>query len=157
MIWDCHFDIQIVMTALQILKQLKCEQIRKEHPGLPEAAITPGKFSDSTANGLTKCIVAFITLSGGFATRVTTTGRMIPTGKTEVFAGKLKYIPGTTKRGTPDIMGVLNGKNLAIEVKIGKDRQSEAQKQVEADINASGGYYFIARDFESFYQWVNGL
>ena len=82
---------------------------------------------------------------------------MIPSGKTEVFAGKMKWVYGTTKRGTPDIMGVLNGKNLAIEVKIGKDKQSEAQKQVEADIHASGGYYFIAKDFESFYQWVNGL
>ena len=145
------------MTALQILKQMDINRGRVTHPGLPEAARVSGKFSDKTANGLTKCIVAYITLSGGWATRVTTTGRMIPSGQTEVFAGKMKWIHGTTKRGTPDIMGVLNGKNLAIEVKIGKDKQSEAQKQVEADINASGGFYYIAKDFESFYQWVNGL
>lgn len=130
---------------------------RVTHRNIPESARVSTKFSDKTANGLTKCIIAFITLSGGWATRVTSTGRMIPTGKTEVFDGKLKWIPGTTKKGTPDIMATLNGKSLFIEVKIGKDRQSEAQKQVEADINASGGYYFCAKDFESFYQWVNGL
>jgi hypothetical protein len=147
------------MTALQILKQLKCEQIRKEHPGLPETAITPGKFSDKTANGLTKCIVAYCNMTGGKSvTRISTTGRQITKCRTEVKgSGKLVWIPGTTKKGTADISGSWNGKSLHIEVKIGRDKQSDAQKQMQRWVEEDGGYYFCAKDFESFYQWVNGL
>lgn len=145
------------MTALQILRQLHIDRSRVTHPNLPEAVRVPGKYNDKTANGLTKCIVAYITFMGGFATRVSTTGQMRPTGKTEVFAGKLKWVYGTTKRGTPDILCVLNGKQLAIEVKIGKDKQSPAQIEVEKQINAAGGHYWIARDFQSFYEWINTL
>jgi hypothetical protein len=145
------------MTALQHLRDLHCQQVRAKYPGLPEVAVTPGKYSDTTANGLTKCIVSYIGFMGGWATRVTSTGQMRPTGKTEMSGGRLKWIPGTTKRGTPDVMGVLNGKQLSIEVKIGRDRLSPAQTEVMNSINAGGGYYFIARDFETFFQWINSL
>jgi hypothetical protein len=145
------------MTAIQILKQLHCEEVRRKHPGLPDAAVTSADYTDRTANGLTKCVVKYVTLLGGFATRVTTTGQMRPTGKTEVSAGQMKWVYGTTRRGTPDIMGVLNGKQLAVEVKIGKDRLSPAQIEVGKQINAGGGYYFIARDFESVYEWINNV
>jgi hypothetical protein len=37
-------------------------------------------------------------------------------------------------------------------VKIGKDRQSEAQRKYEADIKKAGGYYFIITDFNQFYE-----
>lgn len=144
------------MTGLQHLKQLHCDQVRRTHPNLPDYAIKYGKYDPSNANGLTKCIVAYIGFIGGFATRVSTTGRMLPTRITEVKT-ELKFIPGTTRKGTADIMGSYKGIPLSIEVKIGKDRQSEAQKQVEREFNASGGRYYIARDFESFYQWINAL
>ncbi len=143
------------MTAIQILKQLHCEEVRRRHPGLPDAAVTSSDYTDRTANGLTKCVVKYVTLLGGFATRVTTTGQMRATGKTEVSAGQMKWVYGTTRRGTPDILGVLNGKQLAVEVKIGKDRLSPAQIEVQQQISAGGGYYFIARDFESVYKWIN--
>ena len=146
------------MTGLQILRQLDCDRIKREHPNLPDTVIVPRKFKDGTANGLTNCIVAFITLSGGHATRVSSTGRQITKHRTEVKgSGKLVYIPGTTRKGTADIHAVWKGKHLSIEVKIGKDRQSEAQKQVEIEVNRAGGYYFIAKDFETFYQWINQL
>ena len=146
------------MTGLQELKKIHCDSIRKKFPSLPESAICAGKYSDNSANALTKSIVAYITLSGGHATRVSSTGRQITKHRTEVKgSGKLVYIPGTTRKGTADIHAVWKGKHLSIEVKIGKDRQSEAQKQVEIEVNRAGGYYFIAKYFETFYQWINQL
>jgi len=86
------------MTGLQTLRQLDMEAVRAKHPTLPIECIAPSKYKDSTANGLTKCIVSYITLMGGWATRVTTTGQMRATGKTEVSPGTLKWVYGTTKR-----------------------------------------------------------
>ena len=145
------------MTALSTLCELHKANVRRLHPNLPESAVASANYSDANANGLTKCVVAYITLSGGWASRINTTGQMRPTGKTEVSAGRLKWVHGTTKRGTPDVLGVLNGKQLSIEIKIGKDRQSPAQIETEKSINASGGHYFCARDFESFFNWINQL
>ena len=143
------------MTGLQHLKQLHVAGIRERYPSLPEAAIAVPAYSDRTANGLTKCIVAYITFIGGWATRVNTAGRMIDRG-TEV-RQKMVYIPGTTKRGTADIMGVVRGVAVSIEVKIGRDRQSAHQRQVEHDVTNAGGVYYIARDFESTYRFINEL
>jgi hypothetical protein len=129
--------------------------IRAKYPSLPEEAVASANYSDSTANGLTRAIVAYIGFIGGWATRVTSTGRMIDKG-TEVRA-KMVYIPGTTKRGTADIMGVIRGKAISIEVKIGKDRQSKAQRQVEQSVSDAGGLYYVARNFQDTYDWINQL
>lgn len=144
------------MTGLQHLRELDIDRSRVTHPALPESARVAHKFNDSTANGLTKAIVRYIDLIGGWGTRVTSSGRMLPTRVTEVKT-ELKYIPGNTKKGTPDIMGTYNGISLFIEVKIGKDKQSDAQKAVEIEVNKSGGKYFIAKNFQSFYEWINKL
>lgn len=144
------------MNGLQHLKQLHIEAVRAKHPGLPIEAIAPGRYDVSTANGLTKAIVAYIGFIGGWATRVSSAGRMLPVKVTEVTT-QMKYIPGTTKKGTPDIMATYKGLSLFIEVKIGGDKQSDVQKKVEAEVTASGGKYFISKDFQSTYQWINQL
>jgi hypothetical protein len=46
---------------------------------------------------------------------------------------------------------------VKIEVKIGKDRQSEAQKKYQEDIERAGGVYLIARDFDSFVEWFDSF
>lgn len=60
------------MNGLQELRRLACNQVRANYPNLPEAAICSKNYSDKDANGLTRCIVDFITLTGGWATRVIT-------------------------------------------------------------------------------------
>ncbi len=52
--------------------------------------------------------------------------------------------------GLPDVMASLYGRMVGIEIKRGCDVQSEAQKAVEARIQATGGAYLIVSDFESF-------
>lgn len=143
------------MTALQHLRELHMAGIRAKYPNLPDEAVASANYSDSTANGLTKCIVAYIGFIGGWATRVNSTGQMRDRG-TEVRA-KMVWMPGTTKRGTADIMGVLNGKALSIEVKIGKDRLSKHQREVSQAVQTAGGLYYVSRDFQSTYEWLNTL
>ena len=52
-----------------------------------------------------------------------------------------------------DIIATYQGLSLNIEVKIGLDKQSKNQKRVQQEIEASGGLYFIARDFDGFVAW----
>jgi hypothetical protein len=38
-------------------------------------------------------------------------------------------------------------------VKIGADRQSQAQKDYQKDVEAAGGLYYVAKDLTTFVQW----
>jgi hypothetical protein len=73
--------------------------------------------------------------------------------------GRVKTIGGiqrtysTTTNGTADISATINGRSVKIEVKIRKDRQSQAQKEYQAAIERAGGIYIVAKDFKSFYEW----
>jgi len=145
-----------IKNSLGILKALAFADLREKHPNVPDRAIPQPKYSDKTANGLTKCIVDYITFMGGMAERRNSMGRFIqPKTYTNVFGkeiqlGKGKYIPTTGRNGTADISGVFKGVPLAVEVKIGKDRMSEAQKAYKADFERAGGWYCIARSFDQF-------
>lgn len=134
-------------SALNLLSELKLQRKKEQYPDLPYPAKTT--YSDSTANGLTKAIVDYINLSGGMATRISSEGRWLPE--------KGIRIPSNTKRGTADIHASWKGKHLSIEVKIGKDKQSDAQIEMQRKVEASGGLYFIAKSFDSFYNWINSL
>jgi biotin-(acetyl-CoA carboxylase) ligase len=136
-------------AAVRELEALANKAARIKYPNTPDYAFAPRKFRDDSANGLTSCIVKYITFRGGFASRINSTG---------VYNQKLrKYIPGTSRKGLADIMATYKGKSLHIEVKIGKDRQSEYQMKVEADVMRSGGLYFIAKDFDSFKVWFDNI
>ncbi len=117
-------------------------------------------FRDDTANGLTKLIIKFIQVRGGQAERINSTGRPIDNRITYTDAiglqrtiGSVKWIKGTSTSGTADISATIKGRSVKIEVKIGKDYQSEAQKQYQQAVEAAGGIYYIARDFTTFVQW----
>ena len=60
------------------------------------------------------------------------------------------YRKGVQRRGVPDIIGIINGRFIGIEVKIGKDRQSADQKEIEREINDAGGVYFIAKSYDDY-------
>lgn len=115
-------------------------------------AIPRKKYTDKTANKLTDAITDFIRLTGGYADRINNMGVM----------RNGKWTRSGTRKGIADIMaskpidvgGRLIGVQVAIEVKIGKDRQSEDQKKIEAEVVRSGGFYIIAKDWNGFYnQW----
>lgn len=120
------------------------EQMQK-HPNYPKNYFITPKFNTKTANGLTSAITRYIDLKSGYASRINSGG---------VYDQKLQaHRHGTTKRGFSDIQGVFNGLALYIEIKIGSDKQSEYQKDFQKSVTKAGGYYFIAKDFESFVYW----
>ncbi len=144
--------------TLKDLTELKwkydCTQTR-----MPPDYVVRTKYSDKTANGLEKAIVAFIKLNGGMAERVKNTGRYIDESKvvTDVMGytkriGSGKYITGTGTNGSADIHSTIRGRTVAIEVKIGADKQSDAQKEYQTMIERAGGIYMIAKTFDNFYE-----
>lgn len=149
-------------NAVKLLEMLSFAAKRNKYPTIPIDYLAPVTFRDDTANGLTKCIISLIQLKGGQAERISTTGRPIDRTKivTDVLGhkrsiGSINWIPGTTTNGSADISATIVGKSVKIEVKIGQDSQSGAQKEYECNIIASGGLYYIAKDFNSFLAWFN--
>lgn len=121
----------------------------------------PRTYTDKTANGLTKMIIDWINYNGGQAERINTTGRLIKAktykdvmGITKTI-GQDKWIKGTGTLGSADISATIQGKSVKIEVKIGRDKQSDVQKQYQEAIEKAGGIYYIAKDFDTFYNWYN--
>lgn len=145
------------MKAIQQLKRLALLELKQKHPTVPDYALPGPKYSDRTANGLTKCIVDYINLIGGIAERRNSMGRYLqPKTYTNIFGknvelGKGKYIPTTGRKGTSDISGVFKGVPLAIEVKTGRDSMSKAQQSYKAQFETAGGWFCIARSFDQFY------
>jgi hypothetical protein len=140
------------------LKQLakKCmEQQRRKTPSVPDHAIPKKVFRDQRANDLTQSIITFFGVIGGMAERVNSMGRQIKRNGTTV------WINGTGTNGTADVSATFQGKSIKVEVKVGKDRQSEVQKAYQKRIKQAGGIYIIARSFDGFlhefFRAVEGL
>ena len=135
--------------SVKELERLKNEQDRVKHPNVDPKYLAPYVYRDDTANGLTACIVTYITLRGGFASRMNTGG----TWRKDLG----KYTPSGAKRGISDIIATYKGVSLMVEVKIARDKMSIFQERVKAEHEAAGGRWFTARDFTSFKQWFDGL
>jgi hypothetical protein len=145
------------MKPLDILRELKLNDSIKEHPNVPRYAIALPKYEDKTANGLTKCIIDYLQLSDHQAERINTMGRPIDNRKqvTDVLGrtktiGSMTWGKSTATKGSSDISATIQGRSVKIEVKIGKDRQSQDQKVYQANIEKSGGQYWIVKNFDDF-------
>ncbi len=152
-----------IKLSLQTLTDLdwsiRCSQTSMRPDYVPKTT-----YTDKTANGLTKCIVHWLNLNGWQAERISTTGRYIDNSKivTDVLGnrkkiGSGKYIKGSGTNGSADISATIKGRSIKIEVKIGKDRQSDAQKKYQEMIEKAGGVYFIATDFDEFMMFYKGI
>lgn len=147
------------MKPLEILKHLKLSQLKQDYPSVPDHAIPVPKYSDNSANNLTRCVIDFLQLSGHQAERINTMGRPIDKreqvtdviGKTKTI-GSMTWGKSTATKGSADISATIQGRSVKIEIKYGKDRQSEDQKKYQAAIEASGGQYWIAKTFDDFYE-----
>jgi len=159
-----QYPVNPVNTKMKELKALALEHSRQKYPNLPEHARVIRKYSDKTANGLTKCVIDYLTFSGYQAERISSTGRYIDNrqtftdviGRTRII-GSGKWIPGSSTKGTADISATVKGRSVKIEVKIGKDRQSDAQKDYQAQIEKAGGVYIIVKSFNDFISWYKSF
>lgn len=147
--------------TLRELSDLQLEHDHKLHPNFPSEYLVRVRFTDLTANGLTKAVIAFLTLHGHQAERISTQGTYIQGKEVSVgFYGikrtKGKYIPTQGVRGSADISSTIKGLSVKWEVKM-KDRQSEAQKAYQESIEKAGGKYFIIHNFEEFIKYYDSL
>jgi hypothetical protein len=118
------------------------EAQRRKYPSIPDYARPKSKQSDTTANGLTKAVITWLTLNKHYCSRIQSQGQW--NQKLGVFT------KSTVRKGIGDIMAVIDGRTIMIEVKIGRDKLSEAQLKTKADVENSGGYYMVVKDFEQF-------
>jgi len=112
----------------------------------------PPRYEDSTANGLTKCIIDYLSLHGHQTERVNCMGRPLPVGN-----GLYKLGKTTMDKGTADISATVYGWSVKIEIKVGTDKLSSYQINYAKRVQHAGGFYFVARDFESFLVWFDKL
>jgi hypothetical protein len=138
-----------------LLHELKLQRYAITHPNYPQDYIPKTMYKDSTANGLTRAICDYINYNGYQAERINTMGTA---REKKTTAGKVigvTWTKGTSTAGSADISATIKGRSVKIEVKIGKDRQSDAQKRYQENIEKAGGTYIIAKDFDSFVEWYN--
>lgn len=93
-----------------------------------------------TANELTQQILKWARFHRYFASRVNTAG--IYDQRTG------RYRTGTTRKGFPDVVIIANGLFYGVEVKAGRDQQSQEQRNCQLEIEAAGGTYILARTLE---------
>ena len=141
------------------LIKLASKQQRRKYPNVPDYALPKPRYTDKTANGLTKAIIDYLRLQGWQAERINTQGRYIDESKTYVDVlgharriGTGKYIPTSGQKGSADISATITGRSVKIEVKM-KDKQTENQKEFQRQIEASGGIYLIVRSWRDFAKW----
>ena len=152
------------MNGLSQLKELALNQSRTKHPSLPESARCTRSYTDKTSNGLQKCISDFLVFSGHQCERIAVTGRYLDNSKiiTDILGSKRKigsgkWIKSSMQPGTSDISATIWGKSVKIEIKIGRDKQSEAQKQYQKGVEMAGGKYWLVRSFDEFMNFYNGI
>jgi hypothetical protein len=138
-----------------LMHELKVKRYAETHPNYPPDYIPKTMYKDSTANGLTRAICDYINYHGYQAERINTMGTA---REKKTTAGKVigvTWTKGTSTAGSADISATIKGRSVKIEVKIGKDRQSEAQKRYQENIEKAGGTYYIARNFDDFVDFFN--
>jgi len=149
------------MNFKEKIENLRTEKLLKRFPDNDLEWVNKFWYGSSvqykkggSAPGIEKNIVDYIKLAGHQAEKRAVMGREVqePDVRTSLgtIVGKKTYIPSTGTKGSADISAVVFGIAVLIEVKMGKDRQSEHQKKYEDAINKAGGFYFIAHDEDDF-------
>lgn len=153
----------------KLLTKLYIEYQKKQYPNVPEHCLVQ-KYdnSDNSTNGLTKCIIDFINYSGHYAERKNNTGKYVDNSKVvenvlgqKVKVGSGQWIKGTGVNGTADITAKIKIENtpypvaVEIEIKYGKDRMSDAQKEYQSKMTDIGTPYIVVNNFDDFIEWYD--
>ncbi len=151
-------------SALKELTEMEYKQRYQDKPNYPEYARVKRKYTDRTSSGLTRAIVDFLNLKGHFAERINTMGVPVDRRKTVTNVigqtqqiGSVQWRRSGATRGSSDISAVVSGKTIKIEIKIGKDRQSEHQKRYQEQVEKAGGLYWLVKSYDEFIEKYNNL
>jgi hypothetical protein len=157
-------------TNKERLKQSELAYKSIKYPTMPTELMATTMHSDKDTNSLTRCVLDWLKFEGWQAERISTTGKYIDSreqftdvlGRTRTI-GSGKFIPGQGTKGSADISatigvkvnGITLGISVKIEIKFGKDRQSDAQKRYQEQIEKAGGVYIIVKTFDGFLDWYD--
>lgn len=148
------------MNCFEALKNLWLADNLRKYPDLPYRY--PPKYTDRTTNGLTRCVLDFLRLSGHHCERTGNEGRIIDNRQLvsdhmghQRMIGTVQRVRGSGMRGTSDLKAIIHGHFTAIEIKNAAtgDRQRPEQKTYQQRVEAAGGVYMIATSFGQFLTW----
>jgi len=71
--------------------------------------------------------------------------------------GSGTWTHGSGTKGSADISATIKGRSVKIEIKWGKDRQSEAQKEYQLSIEKALGIYIVVKTFDEFISWYDNF
>jgi len=139
-----HFNKTRLSEVMSFEAYKILNELLQSESKLPNGAKIPTTkyFTGRGANLLTSVVIKYLKLSCWHAERVNTTGQM------HKIIGEYKYTFSASRKGSADIHAVINGRSVKIEIKCGRDKQSEAQKRYQRDIERAGGVYLIVRQFD---------
>lgn len=150
--------------ALEKLRELALARSRELHPTLPESARSIRAYNEKTSTGLALCIIDFLNFSGSQCERISVTGRYIDQSKTVKDTlgftkriGSGTWIKSSMQKGSADLAAIVNGQAIKIEIKIGRDKQSEFQKRYQFQTEQAGGLYWLCHNFDDFLNYYNKL
>lgn len=142
------------MQRQSIFNNLQTDEQREQFKkAFPEGK---KKKKQSPANALTSAVIQYIRLQGGCAARINVMGVYDQsTGKYRA-SGSTKGVEDVDAVMPVNVSGLRIGLKVAVEIKIGRDTQSDDQKQRQSDLTKAGGVYIIAKTFDQFKQdWDN--
>ena len=150
-------DISIIPTIQRLKKPSKPRYIKPDsvkrlesdyyewkycNSTIPTQCRVKPHFRDDTAKGLAKCIEAWAKINNAFYQRQNSQGQ---------YDSRLgRWRKSGTTAGIADVQVTHEGRVYNFEIKIGRDRQSDVQKAVEARIKAAGGHYAVVKCYDDF-------
>jgi hypothetical protein len=133
--------------------QKRITELQTDERGVPFEVVKQPLVSKSVTdtNGITKLIVDYLRyVYGSKSIR-----RISSEGKYRVGIGYIR----SENKGLSDIEGIVNGKFLSLELKIGKDQIRESQLKRKREIENDGGIYYLCKweSFEQFQEEIQKL
>jgi len=71
------------------------------------------------------------------------------------YDGERRVRYGVGSPGGADLIGVFNGRFVAVEIKTPQGRQSEDQRRFQSLVESKGGEYVILRSVEDAQAWID--
>ena len=139
-----------LLKSKEVIKTVK-ETLLDER-GIPYTKTTKGTSKQiPDTNVITKLILDYLRFVYGSSSirRISSEGKYRP---------GIGFIPSSNK-GMSDIEGIIYGKLLSLEVKVGKDTIRESQLKRKSEIEKDGGIYYLCKwiDFEHFQKEIQEL
>jgi hypothetical protein len=143
------------MTLKELNAELR-EWTAVRYAAVPLHALPKNIYKENTANGLATTIKAFCEMKGIMCQRTGNEGRYRPGQSVVDVIGRTRLMKGTwlpgQNNGQGDLHITLKGMSHWIEIKIGRDTQSDKQKEFEAMVRRSGATYDIVKTWEDFFK-----